>query len=562
LRLHLIKPFVAGILLSLAGLTVFTQRLAAAADQYRLGPWQIDEYRSPQWTQKDNIVTLTAAKSAGLYFRISSDIATRYQLIVKGQPLSGTANLRIKLDDGAPQYFSAPNGQLELSIDGTHDIEALIYADQPFSYRLDEMALKPCPTCSPASERIALASSFAPAANVRLYGDPAITRRDEPGNSFLSIHGASGSAGIYFDYILSPDRSYRLTINGDMVSGNTILRIDTDNDEPRWSKALAGTMSVLITGKTKLQALLYSDAPFEYRLGNINITEHPDAPTKEKLKQVILQQRPKLKALLARGQTLPAIEELLHWTSGVVSLGERDDVSDRNTMEVVIEPVEQSYEDVWRSDAGGARCAAFAVFFAKVLNLFGIDALTIDLGYPGTLVTHVTTIVPIASDGGFRLYVFDPTLTGVFKATSTGSYVDLAQVLEWDAAGTHAYRFDMLAVARKAFVPSWKEAAFAKSLREAHENANCVSGTSDHPTRTVCSDFHYDLAFLMSDWRPRLRNLGLLSSARRDLMTTMLKTPVNSITDFAASEKSINPQHVQLAELLARFRFLPLPDAN
>ena len=172
------------------------------------------------------------------------------------------------------------------------------------------------------------------------------------------------------------------------------------------------------------------------------------------------------------------------------------------------------------------------------------------------------TIVPIASDGGFRLYVFDPTLTGMFKATGTGANVDLAQVLEWDAAGSHAYRFDMLAVARKAFVPSWKEANFAKSLREAHENANCVRGTADHPTRTVCGDFHYDLAFLMSDWRPRLRNLGLLSSARRDLMTTMLKTPVNSITDFAASEKSINPQHVQLAELLARFRFLPLPDAN
>jgi hypothetical protein len=563
LRLHLIKPFLAGILLSLSGLTVFAQGLAAAADQSQLGPWQIDEYRSPQWTQKDNVVTLTAAKSAGLYFRISSDIATRYQLIVKGQPLSGMANLRIKLDDGAPQYFSAPNGQFELSVDGTHDIEALIYADQPFSYRLDEIALKPCPTRPTASERAASASSFAPAANVRLYGDPEVARRDEPGNSFLSIHhGASGPAGIYFEYVLSPDRSYRLTINGNTVSGTNSLRLDTDNDEPGLFSVLPGTMSLVITAKTKLQVLLYSDSPFEYWLGNITVAEDPDAPTKKKLKQIIFQQRPKLKALLAGGQTLPAIEELLHWTSGVVSLGERDDVSDRNTMEVVIEPVEQSYEDVWQSDAGGARCAAFAVFFAKILNLFGIDALTIDVGYPGTLVTHVTTIVPIASDGGFRLYVFDPTLTGVFKATGTGAYVDLAQVLEWDAAGSHAYRFDTLTVARKAFVPSWKEAAFAKSLRAAHENANCVSGTADHPTRTVCGDFHYDLAFLMSDWRPRLRNLGLLSSARRDLMTTLLKTPVNSITDFAASEKSINLQHVQLTELLARFRFLPLPNAK
>ena len=112
---------------------------------------------------------------------------------------------------------------------------------------------------------------------------------------------------------------------------------------------MAGTMNVVIKGKTKLQILLYSDSPFEYRLRNITITEDPDGLTREKkLKQIILQQRPKLKALLAGGQTLPAIEELLHWTSGVVSWGERDDVSDRNTKEVVIEPVEQSYEDVWQ----------------------------------------------------------------------------------------------------------------------------------------------------------------------------------------------------------------------
>ena len=567
LHAHSIKPFLGGILLtlllSLAGPMVLAQGLAGATDRYRLGPWRIDEYRAPQWTQKGSVVTLMAAQSAGLFFRTSFDTATRYQLIVKGQPLSGAANLRITLDDGAPQYFSAPNGQFELSIAGTHDIEALIYADQPFSYRLDEIALKPCPTCSTVSERATLASSFAPAANIRLYGDPAVARGDELGNSFLSIHhGISGPAGIYFEYVLSPDRSYRLTINGNTVSGTTGLRIDTDNDMPRWSSALDGTLSVIINGKTKLQVLLYSDSPFEYRLGNITITEDPNAPTKEMLKQVIFQQRPKLKALLAGGQTLPAIEELLHWTSGVVSLGERDDVSDRNTMKVVIEPVEQSYEDVWQSDAGGARCAAFAVFFAKVLNLFGIDALTIDVGYPGTLVTHVTTIVPIASDRGFRLYVFDPTLTGVFKTTGTGAYVDLAQVLERDAAGSRTYRFDMGAVARKAFIPSWKEADFAKSLRQAHESANCVRGTVDHPTRTICGDFHYDLAFLMSDWRTRLRNLGLLRSVRRDLMTTLLKTPVNSITDFAASEKSLNPQHVQLADLLARFRFLPLPNSK
>jgi hypothetical protein len=57
----------------------------------------------------------------------------------------------------------------------------------------------------------------------------------------------------------------------------------------------------------------------------------------------------------------------------------------------------------------------------------------------------------------------------------------------------------------------------------------------------------------MTEWLPTLMDLGLLNS--RDLMTTLLKTPVQSITDFAAGGKSLNPQHAQLAELLARFRF-------
>jgi hypothetical protein len=45
-------------------------------------------------------------------------------------------------------------------------------------------------------------------------------------------------------------------------------------------------------------------------------------------------------------------------------------------------------------------------------------------------------------------------------------------------------------------------------------------------------------------------------------MMTLLKTQVNSITDFAAGGKSLNPQHAQLAELLARFRFPPSPNTK
>jgi len=86
------------------------------------------------------------------------------------------------------------------------------------------------------------------------------------------------------------------------------------------------------------------------------------------------------------------------------------------------------------------------------------------------------------------------------------------------------------------------------------------AGTADHPTRTVCDNLHYDPAFVITSWHPKLRKLGLLSS--RDLMMTLLKTQVNSITDFAAAGKSLNPQHAHLAELLPRFRFPPSPNTK
>jgi hypothetical protein len=535
--------------------TVMPQRFVAAEQTSRLGPWRIDEYHDLHWAQTDNAVTLTADKSAGLYFRTYSDAAARYRVVVKGKPLSGAASLRIKLDDGAAQYFAAPDGTFERTVAGAHDVEVMIYADEPFSYRLDDIALQPCPACSTAAERVALAGGFAPGATVQLYGDPTIERSNEADSSYLSVRGASGPAGVYLDYAVSPGRFYRLTITGEMVSGAANLRLDTDNDGPRWLGASTGTKNIVISGTKRLRLLLYSDAPFEYRISNIAIREDANAITKEKLRKIVKDQRPKLEALLATGQELPAIEELLQWTSGVVAWGYREDVADRNTLAVFEEPVEQSYEDVWQSDVGGAKCSAFAVFFAKVLNLFGFDALTVDVGYPEASITHVTTVVPITSDNGYRFYLFDPTLAGVFRRAGTGAYVDLASALEWDAGGLDNYRFATLTFGRKMFVPSWEEDRFANTLNSANKTAQCTKGALDRPARTVCSDFSYDVAFLTAEWKPMLRHLGLLGS--HDLMTALIKTPLHSITDFGVDGKSLNSQHAQLADLLERFRVRP-----
>ena len=70
-------------------------------------------------------------------------------------------------------------------------------------------------------------------------------------------------------------------------------------------------------------------------------------------------------------------------------------------------------------------CGGAAVFFMKVLGLFGIEAFIVDSGYSDPPMTHVTTIVPVGS----KFYVIDPTFGGTFR-TADGAIADLATVFE------------------------------------------------------------------------------------------------------------------------------------
>jgi hypothetical protein len=70
-------------------------------------------------------------------------------------------------------------------------------------------------------------------------------------------------------------------------------------------------------------------------------------------------------------------------------------------------------------------CGGAAVFFMKVLGLFGIEAFIVDSGYSDSQMTHVTTIVPVGS----KFYVIDPTFGGTYR-TADGAIADLAMLFE------------------------------------------------------------------------------------------------------------------------------------
>ena len=79
--------------------------------------------------------------------------------------------------------------------------------------------------------------------------------------------------------------------------------------------------------------------------------------------------------------------------------------------------------DFFDLDKGGISCGGFSVFFQRVLQLFGINAFTVNYGIQSSFVTHVTVIVP--HDGNF--YVLDPSFDVTFMRE--GRMLDVAEAI-------------------------------------------------------------------------------------------------------------------------------------
>ncbi|HET6422566.1 MAG TPA: hypothetical protein VFG20_02710, partial [Planctomycetaceae bacterium] len=80
------------------------------------------------------------------------------------------------------------------------------------------------------------------------------------------------------------------------------------------------------------------------------------------------------------------------------------------------------YYELFRRDRGAVYCGGYAVFFQKVLLLFGIDALVIDFGDERSGLTHMSVVLPKrTSDGTWAFYLYDPT----FNVRCTDSMLGL-----------------------------------------------------------------------------------------------------------------------------------------
>lgn len=293
-----------------------------------------------------------------------------------------------------------------------------------------------------------------------------------------------------------------------------------DNGRLDYGIAPDGKLGLVISGTTDVEILIYSNSPFSYRT-KLAISECPSCMTDAQLRDVVRREIPGIEDRL-KSELLPAIDELLHWASSVVDAG--GDIPEfANLVQATsLMPASQLYSELWLQDEGGAKCGAFSVFFQKLLALFDVPAFTVDMGQTGAF-THVTALVPIASDGKTKFYLFDPTFDGTYRSRRDGAYVDLESVLNGSVAAVFAAR----PIPRTVMYPNEEDKAF-KAL---DETANCDVSADELYKR--CKDVRYDINFVLADWSETLRQLSIPPDA--DLILALLHKQVLFVSDTAGN---------------------------
>ena len=445
-----------------------------------------------------------------------------YRLTIVGQPRSGGATVRLTLGQSKPQWFPAPDGQLAVSLAAGQSVEVVVYSDAPYSYHLRNLELETCDRC-------ALPSVFR-GWQLEPYGALEWTSNLES----VSVSGQAPASGMFFRRQLDPEKAYRLQVGGHPVSGDTTLRITTSARGPIWFPAPNGVKRLTVAASHSIEALIYGDAAYSYRLDAIAIEECAACLTDRQFARKINTQVPALEGLLDRDRKTAA-RALLNWTANVVNFA-MDGNEEATARAHDMGPAE-AYQELWSGHAGTG-CGGFADFFAKVLTLFGFEAFTVDIGYSGTLLTHVTTVVVIDRE----FYVLDPTFNGAYIDTS-GDLVRLERILKKPTPGDKRYAFRTSAIARDVFFAAVDEPT-ANALRSTLgvDIADCapVRDQATGSARHVCRQVPYDAPAALEPWRHRLEELHLPWDG--DVIRTLIR---HHVISFSASDPALRQRFLQ-----------------
>ena len=500
---------VAGALFALAALMPFqalSDDASGCAVVCNSSNMLVSKYGDPEITEEEGSIRIASAVGqAGLTFeRNDLDPHKEYEFRLRGSRQTGTVSLRTRRGSDEFVYELAPDGEDAIVVRNATSFEALVYSDGPFSYRADATLREcgPSPDCSEEASQ--------PGWKVSQYGDAKLRRKGD----MVRIDARKDGGALFQRSDLDHGKTYRLRITGIPEASSPLVRIQLDDRVPEVGRAPDRDLELTIAGSERLAVTVYAPSDFHYDV-KLSIRECGDCLSNKDLRQLIVAEMPNIETDL-KADPLSGIHRLVLWTAKRVDLG--NDPS--NAIAVLnLLPASQIYQEFWKPNRGGASCGSFAIFFRKVLGLFDIDSFVIDIGYLGTYLTHVTTVVPIKSPSGFKFYVFDPTFGGTYISRDHG-YADLQSVL----ADPESATFDAKPVLRTAIVGDAYWRGFRRVARKFGRVPDCRK-VDDY---RVCDRFAYDRKRLVYGWAPLMRQHRIPKNA--DLILALLKRKVISIS--------------------------------
>lgn len=177
--------------------SLFDRRGQEALDHFFAGTDGIlvQSYQTPGLVLHRGALEVSGSfASAGLELVVEAASQGARRLEVTGhqkgeQPVSG----RLTIDGGAPSYFRMPDGELSVTVAPGSRVELLIYADLPYVYRIEQVALMACPQCETSEQMQSGVKRDRP--DLCLVHD--VTRQDVP-NALLQddllLHGVEVTA--------------------------------------------------------------------------------------------------------------------------------------------------------------------------------------------------------------------------------------------------------------------------------------------------------------------------------------------------------------------------------
>jgi hypothetical protein len=463
---------------SLTGLGDETGRLVDV--ERRFPGWRVTGFHHPSIAATDAALTISGGEQpAGAFFRAPLDPGSVYRLIIDGAAHGRPATVRLRFDGGADAWRTLGTGRVTLILKQAHTVEALVYADGPYSYRLESMKLERCADCVTSAR----AAQVFPGWDVIPYVSTPIAVPYEaalqvlrPAQDGIALQGRGGATGVLLTRRLDPNVTYRLRLHGTRANAAPALRIRID-DRPFIWRTLDrgdGDLNLVLPKGARIEALLYSDDRYEFEVHSLALEPCSDCITDEMLAARIRREA----GVAADDRPLTVAGKVRDWVARTVVFGQEPKTVAITTNALLSEPAWQSYVDFFVPRRGGVWCAGIARYYQQVLALFGLPSVTLDIGYEGTDLTHVTDAIVIAQGDTRRFYIIDPTFAAAY-ADDRGRPVDLVGLLDGRPA-----RFEMEPMSRTilmaaAAVPAYVADASAHGSAAACGESASLAGVAE-----------------------------------------------------------------------------------